>query len=115
MSNSEHSTMSYTSISLDSDPSTWGIPLMDAGKVPEMDPYEELAYSEYLVPSDDEIPIEDQPLPDDASPLALSPGYIVDSDLEEDEDDLDDYPADGRDDDDDDESFDDDDDDDDDV
>ncbi|GJZ45495.1 putative reverse transcriptase domain-containing protein [Tanacetum coccineum] len=51
----------------------------------------------------------------DASPLALSPGYIVDSDLEEDEDDLDDYPADGRDDDDDDESFDDDDDDDDDF
>ncbi|GKE78605.1 hypothetical protein Tco_1544725, partial [Tanacetum coccineum] len=63
-------------------------------------------YQEYLVPSDDEVPIEDQPLPADASPTALSPGYIADSDpkedLEEDlEDDLKvdpaDYPADGGD------------------
>ncbi|GJZ17322.1 hypothetical protein Tco_0553445, partial [Tanacetum coccineum] len=43
MSNSEHSTVSYTSISLDSDPSAWGIPLMDADEVPEMDPYEEVS------------------------------------------------------------------------
>ncbi|GJX50414.1 putative reverse transcriptase domain-containing protein, partial [Tanacetum coccineum] len=42
-------------------------------------------YPEYLAPSDDEIPIEDQPLPADASPTALSPGYVADSDpLEED-------------------------------
>nr|GEV93237.1 hypothetical protein [Tanacetum cinerariifolium] len=32
-------------------------------------------YPEYLVPSDDEASIEDQPLPADASPTALSPGY----------------------------------------
>ncbi|GJW31735.1 hypothetical protein Tco_0051767 [Tanacetum coccineum] len=58
----------------------------------------------------------DYPLPDDASPAALSPGYIADSDPKEDPEEdpeLDpaDYPADGGDDDDD-ESFDDDDDDD---
>ncbi|GKF51656.1 hypothetical protein Tco_0148123, partial [Tanacetum coccineum] len=55
-------------------------------------------YPEYLVPSDDEVPIEDQPLPANASPTALSPGYAADFDpLEEDpEEDL----ADGGDDDD---------------
>ncbi|GJU62194.1 hypothetical protein Tco_1244029 [Tanacetum coccineum] len=41
-------------------------------------------YPEYLVPSDDEAPIEDQPLPTDASPTALSPCYVADSDQEED-------------------------------
>ncbi|GJX91237.1 hypothetical protein Tco_0344563 [Tanacetum coccineum] len=41
-------------------------------------------YLEYLVPSDAEAPIEDQPLPDDASPTALSPGYVADSNPEED-------------------------------
>ncbi|GJS60975.1 hypothetical protein Tco_0655759 [Tanacetum coccineum] len=63
-------------------------------------------YPEYLVPSDAEVPIEDQP--DDASPTALLSGYVADSDPEEDlEEDLEedpvDYPADGGDDDD--ESF----------
>ncbi|GJW88292.1 hypothetical protein Tco_0163632 [Tanacetum coccineum] len=65
-------------------------------------------YPEYLAPSDDDIPVEDQP---------LSPGYITDYDPEEDEEDpgedLADYPTDGRDNDDDDESSGDDDDDDD--
>nr|GEV54920.1 putative reverse transcriptase domain-containing protein [Tanacetum cinerariifolium] len=55
-------------------------------------------YPEYLVPSDAEAPLEDQPLPVDASPSAASPGYVADSnpdeDLEEDhEDDHADYPA----------------------
>ncbi|GJR11292.1 hypothetical protein Tco_0793944 [Tanacetum coccineum] len=60
-------------------------------------------YPEYLVPSDAEAPIEDHPLPYDASPIALSSGYVADSGLEEDpEEDLTDYPADGGDDDDDD-------------
>nr|GEV36548.1 hypothetical protein [Tanacetum cinerariifolium] len=68
----------------------------------------ESEYSEYLVPSDAEAPIEDQPLQDDASPTSLSPCYIVDFDPEEDPAD---YPADERDDDDDDESSNDDDDD----
>nr|GEW01724.1 hypothetical protein [Tanacetum cinerariifolium] len=39
---------------------------------------------EYLAPSDDEPPLEDQPLPADASPIAASPDYVADSDLEED-------------------------------
>ncbi|GJR81697.1 hypothetical protein Tco_0152482 [Tanacetum coccineum] len=72
----------------------------------------EPVYPEYLTPSDDEIPIEDQPLPEDASPVALSPGYIADSDPKEDEEDPTDYPNDGGDDDDDESSDDDDDDDD---
>nr|GFD42226.1 hypothetical protein [Tanacetum cinerariifolium] len=43
-------------------------------------------------------PMEDQPLPADASPTALSPGYVVDSNPEKDEkdhkEDLAYYPAD---------------------
>ncbi|GKG41599.1 hypothetical protein Tco_0473350, partial [Tanacetum coccineum] len=55
-------------------------------------------YPEYLAPSDAKAPLEDQPLPIDASPIALSPGYVADSDLEEDpEEDHADYPADGGD------------------
>nr|GFA65821.1 hypothetical protein [Tanacetum cinerariifolium]GFA72790.1 hypothetical protein [Tanacetum cinerariifolium] len=53
-------------------------------------------YPKYLVPSDAEAPLEDRPLPVDASPTAVSPGYVADSDPEEDpEDDHADYPADG--------------------
>ncbi|GJV43405.1 hypothetical protein Tco_1427941 [Tanacetum coccineum] len=65
-------------------------------------------YPEYLAPSDAEAPLEDQPLPIDASPTALSPGYVADSDPEDPKEDHADYPADGGDDDD--EPFDDDDD-----
>nr|GEU46346.1 hypothetical protein [Tanacetum cinerariifolium] len=55
----------------------------------------ECKYLEYLVPSDVEAPIEDQPQLDDASPTALSSGYVVDSYLEEDpKKDHVDYPAD---------------------
>ncbi|GKA48552.1 hypothetical protein Tco_0741510 [Tanacetum coccineum] len=62
-------------------------------------------YLEYLAPSDEEVPIEDQPYAAADSPIALSPGYIVDSDPEdESEDGPMDYPADGGDDDDDDSS-----------
>ncbi|GJS35740.1 putative reverse transcriptase domain-containing protein [Tanacetum coccineum] len=80
------STVTYTSISFDSDLPPWG---------PE--------YPEYVAPSDDEIPIDDQPLPVDASPTSLSSGYVTDSDpLKEDlEEDPADYTADGGDDDDD--------------
>ncbi|GJY12650.1 hypothetical protein Tco_0381959 [Tanacetum coccineum] len=83
------------------------------------DPYEEAArhaleqapHSPEYVPDPMEPEDHAPPLPVDASPIALSPGYIADSDPEEDpEEDL----ADGGDNDDD-ESFDDDDDDDDDV
>nr|GFD40780.1 hypothetical protein [Tanacetum cinerariifolium] len=41
-------------------------------------------YPEYLAPSDNEAPLEDQPLPTDASPTTASPGYMTDSDPEED-------------------------------
>ncbi|GKD69168.1 hypothetical protein Tco_1323258, partial [Tanacetum coccineum] len=56
-------------------------------------------YPEYLVSSDAEAPMEDQPLPDDASPTPLSPGYIADFDPKEDpKEDPADYPTDGGDD-----------------
>nr|GEW44339.1 hypothetical protein [Tanacetum cinerariifolium] len=42
-------------------------------------------YLEYLAPLDDDIPVEDQPLPSDASLVALSPGYIANFDPEEDD------------------------------
>ncbi|GJU03122.1 putative reverse transcriptase domain-containing protein [Tanacetum coccineum] len=62
-------------------------------------------YPEYLVQSDAENPIEDQPYAADASPTALASGYIADSDLDdESEDGPMDYPADEGDDDDDDSS-----------
>nr|GFA61914.1 hypothetical protein [Tanacetum cinerariifolium] len=55
-------------------------------------------YLKYLVPSEDEAPMEDQPLLDDALPTTLSLGYVVDFDPEEDpEEDHVDYPADGGD------------------
>ncbi|GJZ38191.1 putative reverse transcriptase domain-containing protein [Tanacetum coccineum] len=57
---------------------------------------------EYLAPSDEEVPVEDQPYAVADSPIALSPGYVADSDPEKDleEDSKDgpvDYPADGGD------------------
>ncbi|GJZ75716.1 hypothetical protein Tco_0640181 [Tanacetum coccineum] len=60
-------------------------------------------YPEYVASSDNEIPVDDQPLPVDASPTSLSSGYVTDSDpLKEDlEEDPADYTADGGDDDDD--------------
>ncbi|GKC17025.1 hypothetical protein Tco_1013807 [Tanacetum coccineum] len=55
-------------------------------------------YPEYLSPSDEEVPVEDQPYVVVDSPIALSPGYVVDLDLEEDSKDGPvDYPADGGD------------------
>ncbi|GKD37802.1 hypothetical protein Tco_1258009 [Tanacetum coccineum] len=59
-------------------------------------------YPKYLAPSDAEAPLEDQHLPVDASPTALLPSYVADSNLDEDpEEDLKedhtDYPADGGD------------------
>ncbi|GKB36746.1 hypothetical protein Tco_0881688 [Tanacetum coccineum] len=68
---------------------------------------------EYLAPSNDEIVAEDQPYADYASLVALSPGYVADSDPKEDpkedpKDGLVDYPADRGDNNDDGDSFDDD-------
>nr|GFC82214.1 hypothetical protein [Tanacetum cinerariifolium] len=42
-SNNAQSAVTYTSISSDSDRPSWGIPLMNAGELSEMDPYEEVA------------------------------------------------------------------------
>nr|GEV76489.1 reverse transcriptase domain-containing protein [Tanacetum cinerariifolium] len=71
-------------------------------------------YLEYLTPFADEAPLEDQPLPADASPITASPDYVADSDPQEDlkedpDDDQADYLTNGGDGDD--EPFDDDDDD----
>ncbi|GJZ00049.1 putative reverse transcriptase domain-containing protein, partial [Tanacetum coccineum] len=108
------SMVTYTSISSDSDLPPWGFHLMDpdefeAPQSPEhAPPSREYVpgpkYPDYVAPSDDEIPVKDQSLPVNASPTALSSGYVADSDpLEEDreedpEEDLADYPADGGDD-----------------
>ncbi|GJY60653.1 hypothetical protein Tco_0461310 [Tanacetum coccineum] len=59
-------------------------------------------YPEYLVPSDVEAPLDDQPLPANALPTSLSPGYMADFDPDEDpkedpKEDHADYPADGGD------------------
>ncbi|GJX02591.1 hypothetical protein Tco_0186504 [Tanacetum coccineum] len=86
---STSSVVTYTSVYANSEPGRvfWGA----AGR----------RYHTYLAPSDAEAPLKDQPLPIDASPTALSPGYVADSDLEEDpEEDHADYPADGGDNDD---------------
>ncbi|GKD82341.1 hypothetical protein Tco_1349180, partial [Tanacetum coccineum] len=66
--------------------------------VPEPVYVYEPEYPEYLAPFRDEAPIEYQPIPTDASPTALSLGYVDDSDPEEDhEEDHADYPADRED------------------
>ncbi|GKE48977.1 hypothetical protein Tco_1480235 [Tanacetum coccineum] len=44
-------------------------------------------YPEYLAPLDEEVPVEDQPYVVADSPIALSSGYVADSDLEEDSED----------------------------
>ncbi|GKA08234.1 hypothetical protein Tco_0687565 [Tanacetum coccineum] len=118
---SSSSTVTYTSIYTDSEPGRvlWeadkelsnrgsprvivygydGLPMQPVSYVPEPE------YPEYLVPSDAEAPLEDQPLPADASPTALSPRYVADSDPKEDpeddsEEDHAEYLANGGDDDD---------------
>ncbi|GKC84657.1 hypothetical protein Tco_1140374, partial [Tanacetum coccineum] len=103
-SNNASPTVTYTSVSYDSNgPSSWGIPLVNAGEIPKMDPYEEVAQqghanplSPAYVPDPIELDdhVEDQPYADDASPTTKSSGYIVDSDtIEEDiEEDSIDYP-----------------------
>ncbi|GKB93855.1 hypothetical protein Tco_0979992 [Tanacetum coccineum] len=101
-SDSGSSEVTYTSISSNGDP--LGTTLADYVSRPE--------YPEYLAPSDEEVPIEDQPYAVADSPIALSLRYVADLDPDEDpkkdsEDGPVDYPTDGGDGDDDD-SFDDD-------
>nr|GEZ42913.1 hypothetical protein [Tanacetum cinerariifolium] len=84
------STVTYTSISSDSDLPPWGFHLIS-----NAEPQSPKA----AVQSPEQAPLSpDYPLPVDASSTALSPGYVADSDLEEDhEEDPADYPADERD------------------
>ncbi|GKC87026.1 hypothetical protein Tco_1147675 [Tanacetum coccineum] len=111
--------VTYTSISSDSNRPSWGIPLVNANELLEMDPYEKVAqqgqaplspayvpgpieldehvpvyvlepkHLEYHVPLDDDIQVEHQPYADDASLTTDSLRYIVDSDSMEDDTDED--------------------------
>ncbi|GJX35007.1 hypothetical protein Tco_0246564 [Tanacetum coccineum] len=104
------STVTYTSISSDSDLTPWGFHLMDPDKfealqspeqaLPSPDYVSGPEYPEYLALSDDEILVEDQPLPAAALPTAQSSSFDADFDpLEEDlEEDPSDYPTDEGDD-----------------
>ncbi|GKC10308.1 hypothetical protein Tco_1007090 [Tanacetum coccineum] len=135
-SDSSSSEVTYTSISSHGDPLAWAVDFFGLQEpdspeaalaspeyvpgpedpeqaLPSPDYVPGLEYPEYLAPANDEIVVEDQPYADYASPAALSPWYIADSDPEEDlekdyEDGPVDYPVDrGDDDDDDDDSSDD--------
>nr|GEV03898.1 hypothetical protein [Tanacetum cinerariifolium] len=44
------SAVTYTSISFDSDRPSWGIPLMNASELSEMDPYKEVAQQGHVPP-----------------------------------------------------------------
>ncbi|GKG42950.1 hypothetical protein Tco_0479634, partial [Tanacetum coccineum] len=96
------SEVTYTSISSHGDPLAWAVDffrLQEPEQAPLSPDYMSgPEYPEYLAPSDEEVPVEDQPYAVVDSPIALSPGYVADSDPEEDHAD---YPADGGDDDDD--------------
>nr|GEW64448.1 reverse transcriptase domain-containing protein [Tanacetum cinerariifolium] len=90
------------------------IPYGDEGLIIRRDDCDKESKAEHhIMYKDPKEPIEDQPLPVDASPTALSPGYDVDSDLEKDKkdpkEDPANYPADRGDNDDDESSSDDDD------
>nr|GEV06404.1 reverse transcriptase domain-containing protein [Tanacetum cinerariifolium] len=67
-SDNAHYAVTYTSISSDSNGPSWGIPLMNAGEFPKMDPYEEVAqqgqahtlshaYVPYLMELDEHVPV----------------------------------------------------------
>ncbi|GKD89816.1 hypothetical protein Tco_1365323, partial [Tanacetum coccineum] len=139
MSDSEHSTVTYTSISIPvEDDSDIGSPGVDGSPIMPEDPYAytmaayqvppspdyilgpeepqspppldfvpKPMYPEYMPQEDEILLAEEQPLPAAASPTANSPGYVLESDLEEEpeeddndpEEDLADYPADRDDDD----------------
>ncbi|GJS23539.1 putative reverse transcriptase domain-containing protein [Tanacetum coccineum] len=80
-SDNESSAVTYTFVSSDSNgPSSWGILLVNASEILEMDSYKEPEHPKYHAPSDNEIQVEDQPYADVASPTAESPRYIADSD-----------------------------------
>ncbi|GJU53058.1 hypothetical protein Tco_1226772 [Tanacetum coccineum] len=106
MSDSEDSTVTYT----EDPPSPDYVPGPEHPPSPDFVP--EPIYPEFMPSEDDVLPVEEQSLPADVSPTANSPGYIIESDpeedLEEDDEDLEEDPADSstdRDDDEDEEPF----------
>ncbi|GKG33425.1 hypothetical protein Tco_0433584, partial [Tanacetum coccineum] len=98
MLDSEHSTVTYTSVSIlvedDSDIGSSGVdgpPSLDYVPSPEeleqappspvYLPYvPEPVYPEYILPEDDVFPTDEQPFPAATSPTADSQGYIPESD-----------------------------------
>ncbi|GKD65479.1 hypothetical protein Tco_1307587 [Tanacetum coccineum] len=113
MSNSEDSTITYTVVSsLFGGLSDIGSPGVDGPPVMPEDPYAyvvaafqappspdyvpgpeyppsqdfipEPVYLEFMPPEDDVLPAEEQPLPAAVSPTADSPGYVLESNPEED-------------------------------
>ncbi|GKF99614.1 hypothetical protein Tco_0301305 [Tanacetum coccineum] len=110
MSDSEHSMVTYTSVS--EDDSDIGSPGVDGPPImPEVPPSPDYIPSpegppspDYFLPGDDKVfSTEEQPLPATDSPTHQSPGYILESDPkedleEDDEEDLEEdptnYPAD---------------------
>ncbi|GJV42860.1 putative reverse transcriptase domain-containing protein [Tanacetum coccineum] len=119
MSDSKHSTVTYTSVSFPvEDDSDIGSPGVNGPPIMPEDPYAYIIAAYQVLPSPDYIPgpeedeilpAKEQPLPATASPTADSLGYVLESDLEEepeeDDEDLEEDPADypaNRDDDDDD-------------
>ncbi|GJY54504.1 hypothetical protein Tco_0446168 [Tanacetum coccineum] len=91
---SASSAVTYTSVYTDYEPGRvfWEADgeLSDGGPEHPPSPVEvpyipEPKYPEYLVPSDDDAPMKDQPLPVDASPVALSPGYYDDDEPSDDD------------------------------
>ncbi|GKA01304.1 hypothetical protein Tco_0673969 [Tanacetum coccineum] len=116
-SDSASSEVTYTSISSHGDPLAWAVDFfrlqepdspeaapaspdyVPGPEEPEQAPLSPdyvpgPEYPEYLAPSDEEVPMEDQPYVVADSPIALSPGYVADSDLDEDpEENSEDGPA----------------------
>ncbi|GKB36994.1 hypothetical protein Tco_0881936 [Tanacetum coccineum] len=115
MSDLEHSTVTYTSISSDYEkpsdvgslgvvvygydglpmhpPSPDYVPDPDHPPSPVNVPYvPEPAYLEFMPPEDDVFPVEEQPLPAVVSPTPDSSGYITESDPEEDPEEDDEDP-----------------------
>ncbi|GKD91441.1 hypothetical protein Tco_1366948 [Tanacetum coccineum] len=111
MSDSEHSIVTYTSISSDDgslDVGSLGVIVYGYDGLPMMpeDPYAyvevalqeppppdfvpEHVYLEFMPPEDDVLPAEEQPLPAAVSSTADSPGYITESDPKEDPEEEDD-------------------------
>nr|GFB07901.1 hypothetical protein [Tanacetum cinerariifolium] len=111
MSDSEGSTVTYTTVSnpyegrsgdispgvdgppvMPKDPYAYVVAAFQALPLPDYAPPSpvyipyvlEPGYPEYIPPEDDVFPAEEQPLPAAASPTAKSPGYIPESDPDED-------------------------------